>query len=81
MMAEKTRFDVFCREVIAEPGEEMQIGPWEFIGSTWAVSEKRAVNNVKFRIRGSGKSQFFALPCDSAVYEQWKAEKSKNHYF
>ena len=80
-MAEKTRFDVFCREVIDEPGEGMQIAPWEFIGSTWAVSEKQAVNNVKFRIRGSGRSLFFDLPCDSATYEQWKAEKSKNNYF
>ena len=74
-MAEKFYWDVFRREVIDIPGEEMQIEPWQFCGSTVAVSEKQAVNNVRYRLIGERRKLWVNLPKDGLLTEEWKAEK------
>ena len=74
-MAEKFYWDVFRREVIDVPGDEMQIEPWEFCGSTVAVSEKQAVNNVHYRLIGERRKLWVNLPKDGLLTEEWKAEK------
>lgn len=76
-MSEKFYFDVFRREVVDIPGDEMQIGPWEFCGSTVAVSEKQAVNNVRYRLIGERRKLWVNLPKDGLLTEEWKAEKGR----
>lgn len=77
-MAEKFYWDVFRREVIDIPGEEMQIEPWKFCGSTVAVSEKQAVNNVRYRLIGERRKMWVNLSKDGLLTEEWKAEKRKD---
>ena len=74
-MSEKFYFDVFRREVVDIPGDEMQVEPWEFCGSTVAVSEKQAVNNVRYRLIGERRKLWVNLPKDGLLTEEWKAEK------
>ena len=76
-MSEKFYFDVFRLEVVDIPGDEMQIGPWEFCGSTVAVSEKQAVNNVRYRLIGERRKLWVNLPKDGLLTEEWKAEKKE----
>lgn len=59
----------------AEEPENCIRGPWEVVGETWAVSEAKAINNVRFRTCGN-VSQY--LPRNvSGHWENgydWKAE-------
>ena len=79
MKKQKTRYFVFAqRKVISEFPEENVIYPKEFIGETFAVSEKQAVNNVRHRTMGDYmSSQYLPIEesCHYSVWLKWSAEE------
>ena len=57
----KRNFKVFCRMIICDEtslSNEVSIGPWEYCGSTNAVSEAAAIRNIKWRRRRAGADIF-----------------------
>ena len=54
MMANQKRpFCVWARYYLDAEGPENGIlGEWRMVGDTWAVSEKKAISNMCFRING-----------------------------
>lgn len=75
----KRRFRVFARQWMeAEEPEDCYEGKWELVGETWAVSEDKAVNNVRFRTLGK-VSQYLPI-ATGGHWEKgldWKAEEAK----
>ena len=41
------------------PDSGYMAGDWKLEGETWAVSESKAINNVRFRTRGEKSSQYY----------------------
>lgn len=64
------------RQVICEDPEDNVIHPWVFAGRTFAVSETKAINNVRYRVAGN-ISQYKPVETSGHydVYVEWKAEK------
>lgn len=71
----KRKYWVYARDYfITEDPEDCRKGEWCWQGSTIAVSEKQAINNVKFRRMGR-KSQYKPM-ATSGHWEnglEWKA--------
>ena len=77
MRGNKKRYKVFQRTVLEEelPQEERYEGPWIFEGSTCAVSEAKAINNIRFRDFGSeSMSMPLSARNSGAVWREWRAE-------
>ena len=74
---QKERFSVYARYYLdAEEPENCIRGEWSFMGTTYAVSEKQAVNNVRHRTVGC-RSQYVPVAV-SGHWEngfEWKAVK------
>ena len=74
-MKEKRHFDVYARKAMdADEEENCFVTDWELVGSTDAVSEKQAINNVRYRTIGN-HSQYMpvVLECHYAEWLEWKA--------
>ena len=57
----KRHFKVFCRMIICDEtslSNDVSVGPWEYCGSTNAVSEAAAIRNIKWRRRRAGADLF-----------------------
>lgn len=51
----------------SEEYEDCHVDKWTHEGSTWAVSEKQAINNVRHRSYGDyGSSQYKPLNCEGS---------------
>lgn len=73
----KRKYKVYCAAVFTYTGtgelcsslyeniEEIS-NMWDYVGDTWAVSEKQAINNVRHREHGDYRSQ---------LDWYWKAEE------
>lgn len=75
----KSKYSVYIQYYLeAEEEENNILGKWEFIGDTYAVSEKQAINNVRHREFGDyGTSQYLPTTV-SGHWENgfnWKAIK------
>lgn len=60
----------------SDPSVKCELGDgWKYVGKTFAVSEKQAVNNVRFRIRGRRRPYPFSVggECGTTFFEEWKA--------
>ena len=76
---DRTRWRVyFRRSVICEDPEENVEWPWAIAGETIAVSEAKAINNVRFRVAGK-TSQYKPLETSGHydVFIEWKAEEMR----
>ena len=53
----------------------IDVDDWVLEGETWAVSEKQAINNVRFRNRGEKSSQYAPDYYSNSAIEgyYWKA--------
>lgn len=74
----KAKYDVFARYVMCAEEEENSFeADWEHIGTTFAVSEVQAINNVRFKVMGN-VSQYKPL----ATSGHWETElewRTKKH--
>ena len=53
-MADKKKYKVYSRYWFeSEDVEDSRTDDWEFMGETYAVSEDKAINNVRFRTVGN----------------------------
>ena len=76
-MKERKRWKVWRRTVMEmedQPGEESATA-WQPMGTTMAVSEDQAVNNIRFRENGKRtyESEMFTSG-RMLAYIEWKAE-------
>lgn len=69
----------YRRAVIAADPEDSVRWGWEIAGETVAPSEKKAINNVRYRVFGK-QSQYRPVEADEhdrwARYVEWKAEQT-----
>ena len=72
MKKQKIPYEVYIRRRIeAEDQENNVLHAWEYAGSTAAVSEKQAINNVRHNRFGDyGTSQYLPVST-SGHYEVW----------
>lgn len=74
----KKEYKVYAQRIVEfEPPEENVIYPEVFIGTTFAVSESQAINNVRHRMLGDyGTSQYKPVDvgCHYTVWIDWRAE-------
>ena len=76
----KDKYSVYYRLcVYAEDPENTIVHPWTFGGDTYAVSEAKAINNVRFRIIGEA-SQYLPIATSGHfdTFMEWKAELFRN---
>jgi hypothetical protein len=78
-MSIKESYAVYARYYFdSEEPEDCRKGNWKFMGKTSAVSEKQAINNVRFRCMGE-RSQYKPIAVSSHWENglEWKAIKRK----
>lgn len=75
-MKNKSKYSVYSRYVMtADEIENCTAHPWEYVGDTYAVSEKQAINNVRHRTIGD-LSQYKPIATSGHwdSFLEWKAE-------
>lgn len=72
-MGIKSKWKVYVRHVhIDDDPDFNDTSEWELMGETWAVSEDKAVNNVRYRYGYS--SQYYSTSGSSWMeYLEWEA--------
>lgn len=71
---EKRRFAVYYRYFeVWDNGTDT--GEWRFAGETSAVSEDKAINNVRFRMGVNSQYDPIEIGRDSLKFFDWKAEE------
>ena len=71
---EKKKYKVYARRVVEIEGEEPVEYEWLFVGDTFAVSEAKAINNVRFRCSMPSQYKPIQTSCHYDVWVEWKAE-------
>lgn len=78
-MKNKTRYSVYAKTIVFQGDNNIHTSmDWHLVGTTYAVSEKQAINNVRHRCFGdSYSSQHKAVYADPFRFESmhrlWKA--------
>lgn len=83
-MASKQRYYVYNRkwQVMTEGTNEPRYSNWKYIGDTYAVSEAKAINNVRYREWGETKTDDhkFHQGIEEEIWEcgyEWRAETKR----
>lgn len=71
---QKKKYKVFARRIVEIEGEDPVTWPWEFVGNTYAVSEAKAINNVRFRNEMPSQYKPIETSGHYDVFVEWKAE-------
>jgi len=68
---QKRKYKVYL--ILSESRDNSELE--HFLGTTWAVSENQAINNVRFRIYGTSRTEisFYDLGDDELGTEYFKA--------
>lgn len=77
MGAPKKHYRVYIRTYLDEeyPVEKRFEEEWRFAGETWAVSEAKAISNVRYRTRGKESMMMpLSVGHNGAVFRDWMAE-------
>ena len=72
MDKQKQRYDVYRRKVV-DSFYEVRVGEWQHMGNTFAVSPKKAIANMKYRLGqvGAGPRD---MGSDTSLSYEWKSE-------
>jgi len=78
----KTVYHVYSRMVHCYGDDGIDVSDWNYEGSTYAVSEKQAINNVRHRVYGDKySSQYKSTYFNAKTFEEdtrnWKAIKGE----
>lgn len=73
---EKKKYDVYVKRIveIEDPYEHSVEYDWEFVGTTYAVSEAKAINNVRFRNEMPSQYKPIETSGHYDVFVEWKAK-------
>ena len=75
----KNRYLVFAQyTIISDNPKECFEGPWQYMGETYAVSEAKAINNIRFSKYGKTSSKK-DLPVGKTTHAvlNWRTEKKE----
>ena len=71
---QKKKYKVYARRIVEIEGEDPVTHPWVFAGNTYAVSEAKAINNVRFRNEMPSQHMPIETSGHYDVWVEWKAE-------
>ena len=77
MGAPKKHYRVYTRTYMDEeyPADARYEEEWRFAGETWAISEAKAISNVRYRTRGKESMMMpLSVSNSGAVFRDWMAE-------
>lgn len=75
-MAIKQKWAVYSRGyLLTEDAEDNVEHDWTLQGETWAVSEEKAINNVRYRKGYSSQYMPVAVGGHWSRFVQWRAER------
>jgi len=73
-MTNKSKWAVYKRYVFIDDSPYYSHeGVWEYMGETWAVSEQKAINNVRFRNGYSSQHRPLASGSSWMEHLEWEA--------
>ena len=83
--SKRQKYKVLARQIILQdsvfPEFDENIGEWEKVGETVAISEKQAINNIKYRIYNTDEFEskwiwlYEPQLCNLEIIVEWKAEE------
>lgn len=69
----KSKYAVYCRHYYEDEVCKVQRTEWKYAGDTYAVSEAKAINNVRHRVYGDVVLESIGGNYEAGI--EWKAEK------
>lgn len=69
----KSKYVVYCRHYYEDEVCKAQRTEWKYAGDTYAVSEAKAINNVRHRVYGDVVLESIGGNYEAGI--EWKAEK------
>lgn len=78
MKKSKHKYFVYAIQTVCIEGEPDIVYPKKYAGTTYAVSETQAINNVKYRVAGA-ISQYLPIQVGGhyETFVEWEAERAE----